>query len=189
MPKPPILDTIDWRNVFKKGESFDEWIRHGENPEGREAIKQLGKWHSVNGEMAAYLKGIDRPVHVIAVAEDWCPDVVRHVPCLMKLAEQSDQIQVRFLAREDAPEVFKRFLTVGGEAIPKFIFLSDKFVECGDWGPMQADCREYIARGKACGDMKTAREKVFETYQNDPECKQAFDELFHLIEIASCKKP
>jgi thiol-disulfide isomerase/thioredoxin len=144
---------------------------------------------SIDADTAAFVQSIKRPVHIVAIAEDWCGDVVRHAPVLHKIAELSDNVRVRFIAREDHPDVFARFLTVGGEAIPKFIFLSDEFVECGHWGPMPADCRELIARGKACGDLKTARERVMEHYQDDPTCTQVVKELRELLEIAACDAP
>jgi hypothetical protein len=54
---------------------------------------------------------------------------------------------------------------------------------------MSADCREFIARGKACGDMKAARQKVFQQYQADSGCRTVFRELAHLIRTAGCEAP
>ena len=85
--------------------------------------------------------------------------------------------------------MFARYLTNGGEAIPKFIFLSDAFVECGNWGPMPEGCKEYISRGKASGDPKRARELVATAYAADPECRAVVRELCRLIDIASSATP
>jgi hypothetical protein len=82
-----------------------------------------------------------------------------------------------------------RFLTNGGEAIPKFIFLSDRFVECGNWGPMPAADRVLIARGKACGDVGAARKKVALSYQMDVDRRIVVEELVELIHIAVCASP
>ncbi len=189
MPKPPILPVIDWKSVFAKGKPYAEWIKTGENESNRRAMETLRGELELSEEDRAAIADLHRPVHVLAIAEDWCPDVVRHVPVLMKLAESSDRIQVHFVERETAPDAFARQLTLGGEAVPKFVFLSDQFVECGGWGPMPSDCREFIARGKACGDMKTARVKVFQRYQADPGCRTAFRELAALIQTAGCEAP
>jgi hypothetical protein len=128
-------------------------------------------------------------VHVVAIAEDWCGDVVRHAPVLQRLAEAGSNLKVRYISREQHPEVFVRFLTNGGEAIPKFIFLSDRFVECGHWGPMPESCRELIARGKACGDVASARRKVSLRYEQDTALREVVAELLHLVDIAASREP
>ncbi len=189
MPKPPLLPTLNWADVFKSGQDYSAWMAAAENESHREKMVEFYDRVTLSSADEVMLRGIDRPVHVIAIAEDWCPDVVRHVPILMKMADASDHIAVRYISREAHLDVFVRFLTVGGEAIPKFIFLSDQFVECGHWGPMQEDCRALIARGKACGDMKTARVKVFERYKADPDRRQVLAELGELLSVASCAAP
>lgn len=189
MPKPPLLPTLNWPEVFESGLDYPAWLDAAENEDHRSKMDEFYDRLALSDSDEALLRGVSRPIHVVAIAEDWCPDVVRHVPILMKMADVSDNIDVRFITREASLDTFARFLTVGGEAIPKFIFLSDKFVECGSWGPMQDDCRALIARGKACGDMKTARVKVFERYKADPERKEVLAELRNLFEVASCSAP
>lgn len=189
MPRPPLLPTLNWAEVFENGLEYSAWLEAAENEDHRKKMDEFYDRLSLSDSDEAMLRSIDRPVHVIAIAEDWCPDVVRHVPILMKMADTSANIHVRFIAREASLDTFARFLTVGGEAIPKFIFLNDEFVECGSWGPMQEDCRALIARGKACGDLKTARVKVFERYKADPERRIVLAELRELLETASCSTP
>ena len=77
-----------------------------------------------------------------------------------------------------------RPLTNGGEAIPKFIFLSDQFVECGNWGPMPSADRVLIARGKACGDVGAARKKTAQSYQMDAGRRIVVEDLLSERETA-----
>ncbi len=169
MPRPPILPTVDWRAIYAKGKDYATWIRDAEHPEHAQQMESARNTQRVSTQTIEFLRGVPRPVHVIAIAEDWCGDVVRHAPVLARLAEICPNLRVRFVKREDGPDVFARFLTNGGEAIPKFVFLSEDFVECGNWGPMPAVCREYIARGKACGDVGAARRLVAEAYEADKD--------------------
>ena len=108
---------------------------------------------------------------------------------VQRLAQAAPKLHVRYITREQHPDVFIRFLTNGGEAIPKFVFLSDQWVECGNWGPMPAADRVLIARGKACGDLGAARKKVGQSYQVDAERRIVVQELMALIEIAVCATP
>ena len=186
MPKPTILPIVQWDSVFESGLDFDAWIEQGENEKYREKLKEFLAEQELDQVTMRLLRAVDRPVHVLAIAEDWCPDVIRHVPPLMKMAECCEFIKVRFITREQHPEAFIRFLTNGGEAVPKFIFFSDKFVECGSWGPMASDCREIIAKGKALGDVGAARKIVFQMIKDDPGCATAVKEVAHLVDIDVC---
>jgi len=185
MPKPPILPVIDWKSIFDSGKDYPAWLAAAESADQRARMEAGLKNLSLPAPLAGLLRALPRPVHVIAIAEDWCGDVVRHVPALQKLAAAGPNLKVRYISREQHPQVFIRFLTNGGEAIPKFIFVSEAWVECGNWGPMPAACRELIARGKACGDVAAARQKVKLLCEADPNQDQAVRELAALVEIAA----
>jgi hypothetical protein len=184
MPRPPILPTLDWPAIFAAGLPYEQWIAAAD-PAQRERIEQGRRSLALEPPLEAWLGALARPVHVAAIAEDWCGDVVRHVPVLQLLADHAPQLRVRYLSREQSREAFARFLVNGGEAIPVFVFLNDSFVECGHWGPMSAAGKEWIARGKACGDLKGARERVAKLYEADPARRDVIGELVHLIDIAA----
>lgn len=189
MPRPPILPTIPWEKIFQSAKSYEKWLQSAENPENRDKMEAWRKKLVLPSYAESYLAQLARPVHVVAIAEDWCGDVVRHVPCLMKIADVCSQVRVRFIHRADHPDVFVRYLTNGGEAIPKFVFLNEGFVECGNWGPMPEACRELIARGKACNNVSLARQLVAKAYDADAERKIVFDELLRLVDIAASQSP
>mgnify|MGYP005841872481 CR=1 FL=1 len=189
MPRPPLLPVIDWQELFEAAKPYEDWIALGEIPEHRERMESARRALTLPPVAAQFLKELTRPVHVVAIAEDWCGDVVRHVPVLVKLADVCPFVRVRFIARADRLDVFERYLTNGGEAIPKFIFLNDQFVECGNWGPMPERCREWIARGKACGDVGSARRLVADAYQADTNRRIVVEELLRWIDIASSTSP
>ncbi len=208
MPMPPLLPEIEWRSIFEAAWDYKAWRADGqprvdkdflgtfpeEKHEGlrhflarnRENMDETDKTFELDPSIAQHLAAVGRPVHILCIAEDWCPDVVRHVPVLQKMADASPNVSARYMMRSDHLDAFARYLTVGGEAVPKFIFLSEDFVECGSWGPMPAACREMIARGRAAGDIKTAREHVSALYDSDPERRIVVEELLHEIDIASC---
>jgi len=187
MPRPSTLPTIDWQQVFSSGRSWTEWLASAENPENAGRMQARVNAMALAEDCCSQVASVSRSVYVVAIAEDWCGDVIRHAPVLERIVQHQPKVQVRYITRTDHPDVFARFLTNGGEAIPKFIFLSENWVECGNWGPMQADCRKIIARGKACGDVAAARSIVSEIYQNDPGCNGVFKELCELAELAAAE--
>ena len=189
MPKPPVLPTIDWKAILDSGLAYTDWIAAAESDDKRRAMETIRAELALEPHVEAFLGALPRTVHVVAIAEDWCGDVVRHAPVLQRLAQAAPKLVLRFIQREQHPEVFARFLTNGGEAIPKFVFLSDQFAECGNWGPMPEEGRKLIARGKACGDVAAARVKVSGLYNADPDKRVVIRELLELIDIASSTSP
>ena len=53
---------------------------------------------------------------------------------------------------------------------------------------MPEDCRELIARGKACGDIAAARKNVSALYEADEGRRAVVEELLRLLEIAACRE-
>jgi hypothetical protein len=188
MPRPPVLPVLDWKAIFNSGQPFDAWLAAAEG-DRREMMSQALAVQALEPHLEAALGALPRPVYVVAIAEDWCGDVRRHVPVLQRLVQAAPNLHVRYITREQHKDVFVRFLTNGGEAIPKFVFLSDQWVECGNWGPMPAADRVLVARGKACGDVGAARKKVGMSYRQDVERILVVQELMALIEIAVCTAP
>ena len=190
MPRPPVLPTLDWRSVFNSGIEFSTWLERAENPDHRERMQKLFDELTLDATRNALVADLTRTVHVVAIAEDWCGDVVRFAPVMARIAAESKaKVQLRFITREQHPDVFIRFLTNGGEAIPKFVFLNDNFVECGNWGPMPTECRRLVSRGKAANDVAAGRARVKTMYEGDPNCEAAFRELTELVETAVCQRP
>ena len=188
MPQPPILPVIDWQAVLDSGKTYPQWLADVENHEHAPKMESIRTSLALEPHVAGLLKNLGRLVHVVAIAEGWCGDVVRHAPVLARLADESANLEVRFIEREQHPDVFIRFLTNGGEAIPKFVFLSADLTECGNWGPMPDACREVIARGKACGDVGAARTKTSGMYEADVNLRDVVSELVHLVEIAASER-
>ncbi len=189
MPRPATLPLVDWKAVYDSGLDYEAWLAAAESADQRERLESLREALALDPPTMGFLAALPKPVQVVAIAEDWCGDVVRHVPVLQRLAEAGPRLLVRYITRQQWPDVFARFLTNGGEAIPKFIFLSDRFVECGNWGPMPESCRELIARGKACGDVAAARRKVSALYEADGNRREVVRELLRLVDIAASLEP
>ncbi|MBD3221312.1 hypothetical protein GF314_08705 [bacterium] len=189
MPRPPILPAIDWPTIWTFAQGFEDWLDAADSEDQAEAINAGLIDVALEPQETATIQNLARMVRVVAFAEDWCGDVVRHVPVLQGLADVSGMLHVRYLTREQQPDVFARFLTNGGEAVPKFVFLSEDYVECGHWGPMPERCKQIIARGKACGDVPAARKKVAALYEADPDRREVIRELIALAETAAAVTP
>ena len=65
------------------------------------------------------------PAKVLAIGEDWCPDVYRGLPTMAKLADSAD-MEVRVFPRDSNLDVMNEFLKEGKyQSIPVFVFYTD----------------------------------------------------------------
>lgn len=74
---------------------------------------------------------LPQPLKVVAIAEDWCADVVANLPVLGRLAADSGKLDVRVVLR-DSTDLIDSYLNQGQfKSIPVFVFLDPDFNEIG----------------------------------------------------------
>lgn len=115
--------------------TYDEYkaqmTRNKEQVEQNEADVQL------KPDDVQAVQNLPQSVNVLALAEDWCGDVVANLPVLGKLAKESKgKLNVRVLLRDQEPgsKVMDEHLNRGEfKSIPTVIFLDGDFKEVGVW--------------------------------------------------------
>jgi hypothetical protein len=64
----------------------------------------------------------DGPAKVLALAEDWCPDVFRGLPVMVRIA-QTAALELRIFPRDENLDIMNEFLNRGEhQSIPTFVF-------------------------------------------------------------------
>jgi Thioredoxin len=123
------------REQFEAGLTYDAYkaqmTRNREQLEQNEKDLQL----SSNDEQA--FRSLPQRLNVLALAEDWCGDVIANLPIVGRLAEASQgKLNLRILLRDQQPgeQVMNEHLNKGEyKSIPTVIFLDDDFKEVGIW--------------------------------------------------------
>ncbi|HYF50897.1 MAG TPA: thioredoxin family protein [Planctomycetota bacterium] len=178
------VEKLDLKAIWEQGKDWNAWLSICQGPQ-REELERIYKEVPLSSADVAAMKALSRPVHVLALAEDWCGDVRRNVPVLARLAAENPQmLRVRYTDKETKPALMVRYLTNAAEAIPILVFFNDGFVEVGNWGPRPNECKRFMARGKAAGKIDEAREKIGAFYKADNH-KSTIAEIRALIDIAS----
>ncbi|GMA58697.1 thioredoxin-like protein [Alicyclobacillus sacchari] len=84
----------------------------------------------------------------IIVGADWCGDVVRNVPVILRLMEEA-AVPVEILVLEEHLELVDRhFLTMGGRSIPIVLFVRGDGEIVGKWGPRPRHVQEVMVEFK-----------------------------------------
>lgn len=137
------MTTID-RARFATGLTYDEYkaqmTRNRDRVEANEARVQI------DPEDLEAFRSLNGPIHVLALAEDWCGDVIANLPVLGKLAREAGTLDVRIFLRDQNKDLMQRYLNQGKyESIPVFAFFDDAFNEIGVFTERPASVTERRA--------------------------------------------
>src|SRR5438093_7057417 len=73
------------------------------------------------------------PAKVLALGEDWCPDVFRGLPVMARIAEAAG-MELRVFPRDENLDIMGEFLNRGeSQSIPTFVFYTSDHRYIGHW--------------------------------------------------------
>jgi Thioredoxin len=122
------------REQFESGLTYDGF--KGQMTRNREQLEQNERDLELKAEDVQAFKRLPSPVNVMALAEDWCGDVIANLPILGRIASESGTLNVRIHLRDQEPgaQIMDQYLNRGQfKSIPTFIFLDEGFNELGVW--------------------------------------------------------
>lgn len=130
-------------------------------------VQRMNRWDKtaqIGEPLAQALQQVQQKWIWLVLTEGWCGDAAQNIPAIVKMASLNPHITLRFLLRDENPEVMDAYLTEGGRSIPKLICLeADSLEELGTWGPRPA-----------------AVQAMMRAYKENPtESFQAFAERLH----------
>src|SRR5438874_5008397 len=123
------------REQFEAGMTYDAY--KAQMTRNREQLEQNEKDLQLTSEELRTFRDLPQPLNVLALAEDWCGDVVANLPIVGRLAAESNgKLNLRVLLRDQEPgaQVMDAHLNRGQyKSIPTVIFLDGGFNEVGVW--------------------------------------------------------
>jgi hypothetical protein len=100
------------------------------------------------------------PARVLALAEDWCPDVFRGLPVMARIAEAAG-IELRVFSRDQNIDIMNEFLHQGRhQSIPVFVFYTRNQRYLAHWTERPALANEQMHLVNAIFQGKTAEEAL-----------------------------
>ena len=87
------------REQFEAGMTYDAY--KAQMTRNKEQVEQNEKDLQLKPDDVQAIRSLPSPLNVLALAEDWCGDVVANLPILGKLAQESNgKLNVRVLLRD-----------------------------------------------------------------------------------------
>lgn len=141
---------MDIKSVHADGLTFSEYVERWPEAIKKAAETELGDYVKINlsrtirwerrkpwRDMAAWQRLPGRGINEewLVLAEYWCGDAAHIIPVIDDVAAACG-VTVRYIFRDEHPELMDAFLTNGSRSIPKLIRLNaDTFEVIDSWGP------------------------------------------------------
>lgn len=84
------------------------------------------------------------PLRIVAIAEDWCPDVYHTLGMIARAAEAAPQSEMRIFERDSRPEIMENYLTHGKKRIPVCAFFTPDFRELCRWAGRSREADVWV---------------------------------------------
>ena len=123
----------------------------------RERVEANEERVTLDPEAVRFFKSLPKALNVVALAEDWCGDVIANLPVLGRLARETGKLNVRIFYRDQNLDLMERWLNQGKfQSIPVFALFDDSFRELGHW----------IERPASVTDLRAKKRR--EVFASDP---------------------
>jgi len=132
-------------------------------------LNRLDKTIEIIPELREAVEQVLSPQTWLVLTEGWCGDAAQIAPVFDKIAQLNSNIELKFLLRDETPELMNWYLTNGkSRSIPKLIALDENLEELFNWGPRPKVLQEmfYHMRANAINN-DTIKEEMHKWYAWD----------------------
>lgn len=112
-------------------------------------MKRLDKTIKISEETRQKVQALKETQTWLVLTEGWCGDAAQNLPVLNKIAELNENINMKFVLRDENLELMDLFLTNGGRSIPKLIALDKNNNVLKTWGPRPSFANKMVTEYKA----------------------------------------
>jgi hypothetical protein len=147
-------------------------------------MKRLDKHLELSSELKNRLHNLERHLTWLVITEAWCGDAGQAIPVIQKMADESVNIQIRYILRNEHLELMDRFLTDGrSRSVPKLICLDSRTLDIlGTWGPRPEEAQQLFKDLRSRDDVSSreAAETIHKWYAADQTFSIQKEFLSHL---------
>ncbi|REL32801.1 thioredoxin family protein [Rhodohalobacter sp. SW132] len=166
------------------GENHSEAMLHYTNMNVHR-MKRHDKRTDLTDKVIEKLQQVDRNWIWLVLTEAWCGDAAQSIPIISKMAEESENIDLRLILRDENLDVMDEFLHNGkSRSIPKLICLdADTLEVLGSWGPRPHEAQEMYdtLRGSSEVAYQEVAEHLHKWYADD-KGNEIQQEFYYLID-------
>jgi hypothetical protein len=155
----------------------------------RQRIKRLEKTIHLDESLITAARNVQRKLIWLSITEGWCGDAAQNLPAIQKIADESINIEIKYLLRDENLDLMDKYLTNGGRAIPIVICLdAETYEEIGKWGSRPKAAQDYFLDMKSKGLEKAKMMENLQHWYNADKEQSLQLEFKNLLENWSAKR-
>ena len=148
-------------------------------------MKRWDKTIKVSDEVIKRVSNFKGDITWLVLTESWCGDAAHVVPAINKIAELSDNIDLKLVFRDENEELMNEFLTNGSKSIPKLIMvdnLSDEVINT--FGPRPSKATQLVNDFKAKhGTLTPEFKEELQHWYNTDKGQNTINDLLNLLGV------
>jgi thiol-disulfide isomerase/thioredoxin len=118
----------------------------------------------------------------LILCESWCGDAAHTLPVLNKIAENSNNIDLKIVLRDNNLDLMNTFLTNGSQAIPKLIMVDENYCLINVWGARSSAATQLVVDYKQeFGSIDAKFKKDLQVWYNNDKGISIVSDLVKLV--------
>lgn len=147
-------------------------------------MKRLDKTAKVAEEAMEIFKYILEKQTWLVISEPWCGDAVQTLPFLNKLAQMSENIDLKIVLRDENPVLMNQFLTNGSQSIPIVIILDENMNVSQTFGPRSKAATKLVVDYKSKhGVIDDAFKEILQLWYNNDKGVSVVNDILESLEV------
>lgn len=184
------MDYVQYNLLFKQlveegrttGEQTQEKIDYTKLNFSRS--KRLDKTAEISEESIAVFKSNAEKQTWLVISEPWCGDAAQTLPFLNKIAQLSENIDLKIVLRDENPELMDQFLTNGSQSIPVVIMLDEDFKVLQTFGPRSKAATKLVSDYKIHhGKIDDAFKEMLQVWYNNDKGISIVNDIMETLEV------
>lgn len=148
--------------------------------------KRLDKTAKVSDEAMKVFKNISEKQTWLVISEPWCGDAAQTLPYLNKIAQHSDNIDLKIVLRDENPELMDQFLTNGSQSIPIIIMLDEAMNVIQTFGPRSKAATKLVTDYRTeHGVIDDAFKEMLQVWYNNDKGVSIVNDILEIVQIPS----
>jgi thiol-disulfide isomerase/thioredoxin len=146
-------------------------------------MRRLDKTVQIPAEIEAKFRNFKGDQTWLVITESWCGDAAQTMPAMNKLAELTENIDLKIVYRDEHPELMDAFLTNGTRSIPKLIAIDNNSGKIlNQWGPRPSTATILATNYKAeHGTLTPEFKQELQLWYNKDKAHTTIEDLAGLI--------
>jgi len=145
-------------------------------------MKRLDKTIKISEEALLEFQKLKQPQTWLVLTEGWCGDAAQNIPVLNKIAEATENIDLKIVLRDEHLPLMDLFLTNGGRSIPKLIALDKDNNVIDSWGPRPTTATKMVADYKEKnGALDPEFKENLQVWYNKDKGKSVQEDFVNLV--------